>query len=105
MGDILLRRIGEIIDPVYDCKSSCHRYAHGIYNSLYSQLSQLNGSLLHGGSPSIGNRALQQLPVKHQPFFPQPQHWYLLLYINHTKQAAKSLADYSGNGAAVASGP
>ena len=46
VGDILLRRIGEIIDPVYDCKSSCHRYSHGIYNSLYSQLSQLNGSLL-----------------------------------------------------------
>ncbi len=44
VGDILLRCVGEIIDPVDNSKCSSHRDTHGVDDGLDSELSQLDGA-------------------------------------------------------------
>ena len=50
VGDILLRCVGEIIDPVDNSKCSSHRD-----NCLNPKLSKLDGCLLHGGCPAVSD--------------------------------------------------
>ena len=43
---------------------------HGIDNCLNPKLSKLDGCLLHGRCPAVGNRFAKQSLIKYQPFFP-----------------------------------
>ena len=88
MADVLLGRIGKVVDAAGCGKSRHGLDTHRVYNGLHSDLAQLHSGLLHSAGPAITDRLAQQPGVKHQPPPPQLQYRDPALDISKAQDAA-----------------
>ena len=94
MGDILLRRHGEIIHPVDGgkCRDKCH--ALHINDGLHTDLSQLDAHLLQSACDPVVECPKQDRAVEDSPLLSQTEKRDLFLNIDQTEQTAQRLAQH-----------
>ena len=99
MGDILLRRHGEIIYPVdgSKCRNKCHSLH--IDDGLYADLSQLDAHLLQGACNSIVECPKQDRTVEDSPLLSQTEKRDLFLNIDQAAVIQEAVRRLRGAGA------